>query len=640
MPNKIQIRRSATASAAPTAGQLDAGELAINTADGRLFAKNSAGTVINLPVTSISGQTITPAKIVGGSGTAALGALAMVGGGAENTATGDYSAVLGGRYNTASGFYAAVGGGQYNLATADWTTVSGGRYNTSGSVYGTVSGGYRNYAANTSATVGGGESNTASGIFSTICGGSGHIVSAWGAVVGGGQVNVASGRWATVSGGGYNTASGVNSLSGGLKNTASGGSSVISGGGISGTFTVTIASPAVITMSLHGLVANDTVVFQTTGALPTGLTPGTTYHVLSTGLTESAFRVAATQGGTAINTSGTQSGTHTLYSFSVFQLASGNSAVISGGQKNTASGVVSVVGGGRRNTASALGAVVAGGRGCIASGANGFVGAGRYNTASGYDSTTGGGFSSRATGNWSAALSGYGNSATANVSTICGGKNNTTSGTYSSILGGQSNNTASFSNAHIIGSNITADAADTTFVNALKIGGNVALHAGNYLSYVTKTLLIFTPDQGQPPASSFATFDTRNSVLVLDFDPLADESIVFIGCVPTNATLTSGLKVRINWTASTATSGACIWSVEFERMNTDIDADSFATAATGTTTTNGTSGVPNVTEITITTIDSLAAGEFFRLRITRDADAAGDTMAGDAELISVAVEIP
>jgi hypothetical protein len=60
MPNKIQIKRSSTASATPAAGALDAGELAINTADGRLFAKNSAGTVVNLPVTSISGQTITP----------------------------------------------------------------------------------------------------------------------------------------------------------------------------------------------------------------------------------------------------------------------------------------------------------------------------------------------------------------------------------------------------------------------------------------------------------------------------------------------------------------------------------------------------------------------------------------------------
>jgi len=63
MPNTILLKKNSTAGTAPTAGQLAAGELAINTADGRLFAKNAAGTVVNLPVSSISGQTITPSNI-------------------------------------------------------------------------------------------------------------------------------------------------------------------------------------------------------------------------------------------------------------------------------------------------------------------------------------------------------------------------------------------------------------------------------------------------------------------------------------------------------------------------------------------------------------------------------------------------
>lgn len=76
--------------------------------------------------------------------------------------------------------------------------------------------------------------------------------------------------------------------------------------------TITIASPAVITLNSHGLTANDTVRFTTTGALPTGLATATTYFVISTGLTTNAFEVSLTVGGTAVNTSGTQSGTHTL----------------------------------------------------------------------------------------------------------------------------------------------------------------------------------------------------------------------------------------------------------------------------------------------------------------------------------------
>lgn len=82
----------------------------------------------------------------------------------------------------------------------------------------------------------------------------------------------------------------------------------------SATITVTIASPGVVTWTNHGLVAGSTVKFSTTGALPTGITAGTTYYVIATGLADSSFRIAATNGGAAINTTGSQSGVHTAQS--------------------------------------------------------------------------------------------------------------------------------------------------------------------------------------------------------------------------------------------------------------------------------------------------------------------------------------
>ena len=76
--------------------------------------------------------------------------------------------------------------------------------------------------------------------------------------------------------------------------------------------TMTIASPAVVTATAHGMTVNQPFRFATTGALPTGVTAGVIYYVLSTNLTVNTFKFAATAGGSAINTSGTQSGNHTI----------------------------------------------------------------------------------------------------------------------------------------------------------------------------------------------------------------------------------------------------------------------------------------------------------------------------------------
>jgi hypothetical protein len=172
--------------------------------------------------------------------------------------------------------------------------------------------------------------------------------------------------------------------------------------------------------------------------------------------------------------------------------------------------------------------------------------------------------------------------------------------------------------------------------NFLRADGTWAAPSGGGGSG-TKTYAVFTPLDNQPPASAFATLDTRNSIAVLDFDSATDESAVFVGIIPEAASLGSGLKIRLHWAASTATSGDCRWDVQLERMTSDMDSDSFDTIASATATTNGTSGIITVTEITLTTIDSVTAGDGFRLKVTRDANNAADTMSGDAELVIVEV---
>ncbi len=77
--------------------------------------------------------------------------------------------------------------------------------------------------------------------------------------------------------------------------------------------TFTIASPCVAGLVGHGLSVGDTAAFATSGVLPTGITAGTTYYVVSVPTTDT-FTFSATAGGSPVNTSGTQSGAHSMTS--------------------------------------------------------------------------------------------------------------------------------------------------------------------------------------------------------------------------------------------------------------------------------------------------------------------------------------
>ena len=153
----------------------------------------------------------------------------------------------------------------------------------------------------------------------------------------------------------------------------------------------------------------------------------------------------------------------------------------------------------------------------------------------------------------------------------------------------------------------------------------------------TKTYAVLTPMTSMPPASNYATLDTRNSVAVLDFDDTTAEGAAWVSVIPEAASLGSGLIAKIHWMATTATSGAVTWEFSVERMNTDEDSDSFDTVQTGSSTTSGTSGIITVTSITLTTIDSVTAGDAYRVKIRRLPADGSDTMAGDAELVAVEI---
>lgn len=91
------------------------------------------------------------------------------------------------------------------------------------------------------------------------------------------------------------------------------------------TFTITIAAPGVATKAAHGFTGGEPLLLTTTGALPTGLTAGSTYYVIYVDV--NTFNLATSESnaalGTAITTSGSQSGTHT-YTQSLYGLGDGS----------------------------------------------------------------------------------------------------------------------------------------------------------------------------------------------------------------------------------------------------------------------------------------------------------------------------
>lgn len=92
---------------------------------------------------------------------------------------------------------------------------------------------------------------------------------------------------------------------------------VNTGMGNSNTATISIATPAVITATAHGISPLTIVYFSTTGALPTGLSTFINYYVTAGSVTANTFQLSTTMAnalaGVSIATSGSQSGVQTYH---------------------------------------------------------------------------------------------------------------------------------------------------------------------------------------------------------------------------------------------------------------------------------------------------------------------------------------
>lgn len=133
-----------------------------------------------------------------------------------------------------------------------------------------------------------------------------------------------------------------------------------------------------------------------------------------------------------------------------------------------------------------------------------------------------------------------------------------------------------------------------------------------------------------------ATPDTRNGQDVLDFDSGGAEYATFRGILHDGYS-GGGITVDIVRQLSSATSGNDEWETSFERIGTvlDTDTDSFASPVnSGDEAVPATSGIPGIVTNAHTDgaqIDSLAAGEEFRIKVQATVPSTS-TASGDREL--------
>lgn len=150
---------------------------------------------------------------------------------------------------------------------------------------------------------------------------------------------------------------------------------------------------------------------------------------------------------------------------------------------------------------------------------------------------------------------------------------------------------------------------------------------------------VFTPLAAEFPASSFPQLDKINARPALAFDASADEAAYWTGIAAQG--FTGAVTVLITYMMASATSGAVRFQAQLEAVTdgdaVDLDAGtSFDTANSNGETVPGTAGYISQLSITMTNADSIAAGDYFRLSVNRDADGTSgtDDAAGDCYVLS------
>lgn len=146
------------------------------------------------------------------------------------------------------------------------------------------------------------------------------------------------------------------------------------------------------------------------------------------------------------------------------------------------------------------------------------------------------------------------------------------------------------------------------------------------------------------PSTSFCSRGVLQSRPFLAYDDTTVERAISQPFQMPAAYLGTGtLKADIHYMMASATSGKVDFDVAVEAITAadavDLDAtDSFDTANSADQTVPGTAGYLGVVTVTLTNKDSVAVGDYVRIRLERDADdGTNDTATGDARVLMVVI---
>lgn len=154
------------------------------------------------------------------------------------------------------------------------------------------------------------------------------------------------------------------------------------------------------------------------------------------------------------------------------------------------------------------------------------------------------------------------------------------------------------------------------------------------------TRFVFLPYAAEFPSANFPQLLTVNARPVLAFDASTAETCYWTAAAPTG--LTGTLSATVSYMMASATSGKVDFTGAIEAVtsgdSTDLDAGTSIDTANAITapTVPGTAGYMAQFTCTLTNQDSIAAADYFRFVLVRDAtDGTNDTATGDAYVLAV-----